>query len=141
MQEAGVPASVSIAMAVIESNWGESVLARDYHNLFAIRGKGPAGSVYMRDEEGQPTEPGGSTAYRKYNNNAESVADHARLFASSKQYEAAMSHKDRPDNFAHALSGLYSPLPNYGTTLQRIMKQFDLYRFDRVRLEKAPDDE
>jgi len=128
MHATGVPASISIAMAVIESNWGERLLARDYNNVFALRGKGTAGSVMMR-EDGSP---GGSTEFRRYEDAADSVADHARLFAASEQYRSALSHRDRPDNFARALSGVYSPNPAYGSLLTRIMKQFDLYRFDRV---------
>jgi len=133
MRDYGVPASVSIALAVLESQWGRAPLARDYHNLFAVKGKGPAGSVAMRDEGGVLL-PGGTTEYRRYNDDAEAVHDHARLFASSDQYRGIMSHKDRPEEFAKACSGTYSPLQNYGATLIRIMKQFDLGRFDRAAL-------
>jgi flagellum-specific peptidoglycan hydrolase FlgJ len=130
MHESGVPASVSMAMAVVESNWGERLIAKDAKNVFALKGKGPAGSAYFR-EDGTP---GGSTEYRRYAKTAESVVDHAKLLASS--YPAAMSHRGHADNFASALSETYSPNPRYGFTLIRIMKQFDLYRFDRVRPEE-----
>lgn len=129
MHECGVPASVSMAMAVLESNWGERLVAKDAKNLFALKGKGPEGSVFLR-EDGSP---GGSTEFRRYRNGADSVHDHAKLLASS--YPAAMSHRDRADNFARALSGSYSQNPQYGSLVIRIMKQYDLYRFDRIRPE------
>ncbi len=37
----GVPASVTIAQAIDESGWGQSVLASNDHNLFGIKGTGP----------------------------------------------------------------------------------------------------
>jgi hypothetical protein len=136
-REGGIPASVAIAMAVLESNWGERALAKEYHNIFGLRGKGPAGEVYLRgedDENGAAETPGGGVAYRKYNNDSESVTEFSKMFGGSSEYKTILSHRDRPDNFAQALVGTYSSSPNYGHTLVRIMKQFDLYRFDRVTL-------
>ena len=40
----GVPASVTIAQAIDESGWGQSILATQDHNLFGLKGSGPAGS-------------------------------------------------------------------------------------------------
>ena len=37
----GVPASVTIAQAIDESAWGQSILAAQDHNLFGIKGTGP----------------------------------------------------------------------------------------------------
>ncbi len=128
MHQSGVPASISMAVAVVESQWGERPLSRDLNNLFALKGKGPAGSAFYR-EDGTP---GGSIEFKRFAKPADSVVEHARLLASSDQYQAAMSHRGRADNFARALSGVYSPNPMYGSLLTRIMKQYDLYRFDRI---------
>lgn len=134
MLEAGVPASVSIAMAVIESGWGEGELARRYHNLFAMKGTGPEGSVMLAEgDEGNLVASANGENYKVYRDDAQCVADFARSFAGSDPYQGVMQHKNRPDNFARALSGVFSPNPNYGSTLLRIMKQYDLYRFDAVR--------
>lgn len=132
MHEAGVPASVLLAMAILESNWGEALLARDYQNIFGLKGAGSAGSVFMTEESGGLAPSGAGTAYRKYVAPADSVADFARLFAASKDYEGIMTHRDHPQNFARALSGAYSADPNYGALVVRIMGQFDLGRFDRI---------
>ena len=40
----GIPAAVTIAQAIDESGWGQSALAIRDHNLFGIKGTGPAGS-------------------------------------------------------------------------------------------------
>lgn len=126
LHEHGVPASALLAMAVIESNWGEAPMVVDLKNVFALKGKGPAGSAYYF-EDGTP---GGSTEYRRYVKIEESVADFAKLFAGS--YPVPMSHRTHADAFANALTGSYSTDPKYGFQLTRIMKQFDLYRFDRA---------
>ena len=55
-------------------------------DIFGLRGKGTAGSVMMR-EDGSP---GGSTEFRRYEDPADSVTDHARLLASSDQYRAGV---------------------------------------------------
>ncbi|MFQ5779141.1 MAG: glycoside hydrolase family 73 protein, partial [Terriglobia bacterium] len=36
-QETGLPASVVLAQAILESDWGRSLLARRNHNLFGIK--------------------------------------------------------------------------------------------------------
>ena len=43
-QRYGIPAAVTIAQAIDESGWGQSELATADHNLFGIKGTGPAGS-------------------------------------------------------------------------------------------------
>ena len=78
----GVPAAVTIAQAIDESGWGQSQLAAQDHNLFGIKGTGPAGSVPMPTQEyvnGQPVST--SASFRVYHNAAESIDDHGRLLA------------------------------------------------------------
>lgn len=129
MRETGVPASVTMAQAVLESNWGNSPLARDFNNLFNARGEGPAGGAYVPASEAPNGEAG---TFRRYNDIAESAADHGRIIAKTEKYAPLMTLRDRPERFATALGGIWSPNPQYGTTVTRIMRQFDLYRFDRM---------
>jgi flagellum-specific peptidoglycan hydrolase FlgJ len=130
-QKYGVPASVTIAQAILESGWGKSGLTQKAHNLFGIKGTGPAGSVTVPTQEyvhGKWITI--DAAFRAYHSNAESLADHAKLLGTSGYYTHAMSVKRDPNAFANALTGVYATAPNYGKTLISIMKQYDLYRFD-----------
>jgi len=133
MHESGLPASVTLAMAILESQWGERLLSRDHNNVFGLPGEGPAGSVIMRDTQSGGLEPSGTgTSYRCYADPADSVADFAQVFAKAEEYQGLMTHRGQPENLARALSGAFSPNPQYGSLVLRLMRQFDLYRFDRI---------
>ncbi|MGO9220094.1 MAG: glucosaminidase domain-containing protein, partial [Streptosporangiaceae bacterium] len=126
----GVPAAVTIAQAIDESGWGQSELASQDHNLFGIKGTGPAGSVPLPTQEyvnGQPVST--SASFRVYNNVAESIDDHGRLLARSGYYQQAMADRQHPDRFAAALTGVYATDPNYGASLISLMRRYDLYRY------------
>ncbi len=126
----GVPAAVTIAQAIDESGWGQSQLAAQDHNLFGIKGTGPAGSVPMPTQEyvnGQPVST--SASFRVYHNAAESIDDHGRLLAGSGYYQHAMAERQHPDRFAAALTGVYATDPNYGANLISLMRRYDLYRY------------
>jgi flagellum-specific peptidoglycan hydrolase FlgJ len=130
-QRWGVPAAVTIAQAIDESAWGNSQLAAKYHNLFGIKGDGPAGSVDLPTSEfynGQWVNI--EAPFRVYHNVAESIADHAELLATSGYYQRAMADRAVPDAFANDLTGVYATDPDYGATIIAIMKLYNLYRFD-----------
>jgi len=130
-QRWGVPAAVTIAQAIEESAWGNSQLAAQYHNLFGIKGTGPAGTVALPTSEylsGQWVTI--DAQFRVYHNVAESIADHAELLATSGYYQRAMADRSVPDAFANDLTGVYATDPDYGANLIAIMKLYNLYRFD-----------
>ncbi len=130
-QRYGVPAAVTIAQAIEESAWGQSSLAAEYHNLFGIKGAGPAGSVTLPTQE---YENGGwvtiDAQFAVYRNDAESIAGHAELLASSGYYTRAMADRAYPDAFANDLTGVYATDPDYGANLIALMKLYNLYQYD-----------
>jgi hypothetical protein len=130
-QRWGVPAGVTIAQAIEESAWGQSSLSATYHNLFGIKGTGPAGSVQLPTQEFE----GGQWVtvdqpFRVYHNVAESISDHAQLLATSGYYTRAMADRSIPDAFANDLTGVYATDPNYGANLIALMKLYNLYQYD-----------
>jgi flagellum-specific peptidoglycan hydrolase FlgJ len=127
----GIPASVTIAQAIEESGWGQSALAVRDHNLFGIKGTGPAGSDALPTREyenGQWVTI--SAQFRVYHNVAESIADHGELLATGPSYQHAMANRQLPDAFATNLTGVYATDPQYGATLISIMKLYNLYQYD-----------
>ena len=127
----GVPAAVTIAQAIDESGWGRSSLATQDHNLFGIKGTGPAG----RDPQPTREYKNGkavtrSASFRVYHNAAESIDDHGKLLATSQYYRQAMADRQDPNAFAAALTGVYATDPDYGAKLIGLMRRYDLYRYD-----------
>lgn len=130
----GVPAAVTIAQAIDESGWGRSDLAAHAHNLFGIKGTGPAGHQILATleyEHGQRVRR--QASFRAYHTVAESIADHGRLLATSHYYRQAMADRHDPNAFAAALTGVYATDPGYGANLIRLMRHYDLYRYDAAR--------
>jgi flagellum-specific peptidoglycan hydrolase FlgJ len=130
-QRYGVPASVTIAQAIEESAWGQSSLAARYHNLFGIKGAGPAGSVTLPTQEYE----NGSwvtidAQFAVYHNDAQSIADHAELLATSGYYTRAMADRAHADAFANDLTGVYATDPDYGANLIALMKLYNLSQYD-----------
>jgi hypothetical protein len=135
----GVPAAVTIAQAIDESGWGQSMLAINDHNLFGIKGTGPAGSDVQPTEEYENGQWVTTNApFRVYHNVAESIEDHGELLATSGYYTQAMADRSNPDAFANALTGVYATNPEYGSDLVNVMQQYNLYRYDAAGSTAAP---
>jgi lysozyme len=138
-QTYGVPAAVTIAQAIDESGWGQSALASEDHNLFGIKGTGPAGSVALPTQEVYDGQTVNITAdFRAYHDVAESIDDHGKLLAESGSYSAAMARKQSPNSFANALTGVYATDPGYGSQLIDLMRKYNLYRYDASAASSSP---
>jgi flagellum-specific peptidoglycan hydrolase FlgJ len=134
----GIPAAVTIAQAIDESGWGQSALAVRDHNLFGIKGTGPAGADMLPTQEYQNGQYVTVTApFRVYHNVAESIADHGHLLATGSSYQHAMADRHLPDAFATDLTGVYATDPNYGSSLIAIMKLYNLYRYSAPDAQQA----
>jgi hypothetical protein len=131
----GVPASVTIAQAILESSWGESRLAWENNNYFGIKAWGRPGSAgeawydvweVVDGEDVIQSEP-----FRAYNELAESFVDHGRLFQRSRRYAAALAVRDDPRQFAYEISQAgYATDPGYASKLIDLMDRFKLYAYD-----------
>ncbi len=127
----GIPAAVTIAQAIDESGWGQSQLATADHNLFGIKGTGPAGTSVRPTQEYLDGSWVATTAsFRVYHSVAQSIADHSKLLATGESYQQAMANRQSPDAFANDLTGVYATDPSYGSSLIAIMRLYNLYRYD-----------
>jgi flagellum-specific peptidoglycan hydrolase FlgJ len=135
----GVPAAVTIAQAIDESGWGQSELATADHNLFGIKGTGPAGRDALPTKEHENGAWVTRTAsFRVYHNIAESIEDHGQLLATGPAYQRAMANRTLPDAFANALTGVYATDPGYGSHLIALMRLYHLYQYDAAAPAPAP---
>lgn len=126
----GVPASIILAQAALETGWGGSTIG-DAKNLFGIKGTGPAGSISVPTREvinGRNVTV--QASFRKYNTWMESIEDHGRLLQNSR-YAAAMRVKNDPEQFARELQRAgYATDPNYASTLISIMRSNNFSQYN-----------
>jgi LysM repeat protein len=135
--QTGVPASVTIAQAILESYWGSSRLAHDANNFFGIKAQtrgGSAGSIRLDVWEvigGRNVVQ--SQAFRAYNSVAESFVDHGLFFLENGRYASAMAVKDDAKQFAVQINrDGYATDPAYASKLIGLMDRYNLYRYDDV---------
>jgi len=130
-KKSGVPASIIMAQAALETGWGSSTIG-NAKNLFGIKGTGPAGSITVPTREyinGRMQTVQGK--FRKYNNWQESIEDHTRLLTDSSRYAKCMTVKNDPDQFARELQKAgYATDPQYASKLISIMKSNNFYQYD-----------
>jgi flagellum-specific peptidoglycan hydrolase FlgJ len=133
----GVPASVTIAQAILETYWGSSRLAREANNYFGIKAQtrsGSAGSISFDVWEvigGRNVMQ--SQAFRAYKTIAESFVDHGLFFIENSRYAAAMGARNDPRQFAREVNRAgYATDPAYAAKLIGLMDRYDLYRYDEV---------
>nr|WP_313469903.1 glycoside hydrolase family 73 protein [Carnobacterium sp.] len=128
--------SVSIAQAILESDWGRSELSLKNNNFFGIKGSDPDQTVVMNTKEfvdGQWIEV--EAPFRKYTSWQESMDDHAKLFVEGTtwnpdQYAAVLAAKDYKEA-AHALEASgYATDPDYPEKLISLIEEFNLNQYD-----------
>lgn len=133
----GVPASVTLAQAILESDWGKSTIggANNFFGIKASSGPGPAGVVFASTKEFVNNAWVTVQApFRAYNNMAESFTDHGRFFIENKRYSKALESRENPKAFAREIHKAgYATDPTYSDKLIKLMDNHNLYRFDLPR--------
>jgi hypothetical protein len=132
----GVPASVTVAQAILESDWGRSQLAQSANNYFGIKAMGPLspdGVIWLPtseyDDAGQLYQT--VSAFRAYKSLTDSMTDHDLLLETSSRYAAAMRAAQDPRQFATLLAKAgYSTDPAYAGKLISLMDRYNLYQLD-----------
>lgn len=124
-------ASVTIAQAALESAWGKSTLSRQAHNLFGIKGTGPAGYVEMPTWEVVNGERVETTAkFRRYHNRAESIIDRSQILTTLPRYKPVLEAKT-PEEQARALQQCgWATDPAYAAKLISIISGYQLDYYD-----------
>lgn len=132
-----VPASVTIAQAILESGWGRSGLSRNDHNYFGIKctTRGPL-AIGCRSYPTTEVLPDGTSvkikaSFRVYASAADSFSDHGRFLATSSRYRAAFRYTTDPNRFiAEVAKAGYATSPTYAAHIQRLIATYQLDRYD-----------
>ncbi|MCP2328079.1 flagellar protein FlgJ [Hamadaea flava] len=133
-----VPASVTIAQAILESGWGRSTLTRVDHSYFGMKcfgGPGPIAvgcSTYVTQECSNGKCRSTRASFRAYRATGDSFDDHGRQLATLPRYQTAMKYTNDPERFAREIHKAgYATSPTYANNLIDLMRRFDLTKYDR----------
>ena len=137
MRRTGVPASLTIAQGILESNNGNSTLAKQANNLFGMKGTGPAGSIRLPTKEYKNGEwITIYTDFRKYNNWAESVNDHSNLFINGVSWNRNLYRGvigvDGITAAREVAKAGYATDPDYDKKLIKLITEHQLVKFDFI---------
>ncbi|MBS4872732.1 MAG: glucosaminidase domain-containing protein [Peptoniphilus sp. oral taxon 375] len=131
--------SVTMAQAILESNWGKSELAQYGKNLFGIKASNDwDGTIYKKKTREQKKTGEIYTVvadFRKYNSWAESILDHDKFFTSTpwrqKNYARVLEAKNYKAQ-AQALQACgYATDLNYGKKLIQLIERLGLQQYDK----------
>jgi flagellum-specific peptidoglycan hydrolase FlgJ len=132
----GVPASITLAQAILESGWGQTSLAKKAFNYFGIKAArhvAPGSYVEMPTHEvfnGHSVEE--MADFARYASVEESFKAHALLLAQAPRYAPAMAVRTDAVKFAAAIQKCgYSTNPYYAQVLMRLVSEFDLTQYDQ----------
>jgi flagellar rod assembly protein/muramidase FlgJ len=132
-RKSGVPASITIAQAALESAWGESGLAKTGNNLFGIkadsRWRGETLTLNTREFiKGQWVVV--PAKWRKYASWQSSIDDHANFLRQNPRYQLCFACLTA-DAFARALlKAGYATDPSYADKLISVMQRHQLPALD-----------
>jgi len=138
MMRSGIPASITLAQGLLESNNGNSRLATKGNNHFGIKCHGWKGKKIYHDDDAK------DECFRKYKSVYESYLDHTDFLMGSPRYEFLFS-LDETDykGWAKGLKKAgYATSPQYTNLLIKLIEENDLYVYDKPqRRKKQKDDE
>ncbi len=129
-------ASIKLAQAVLESDWGRSKLATQGKNLFGIKAdsswKGEKGQYPTTEYvDGKPVQV--MAWFRHYKSWDESVHDHTKFLLDNPRYkEAGVFDAKTNREQAEALRKAgYATDPNYPNLLMEVINGSDLFLYDK----------
>lgn len=135
MARVGIPASITLAQACLESNNGNSSLAVKGNNHFGIKCHDWTGKKIYHDDDRR------GECFRSYASAYESFLDHSEFLATKDRY--ATLFEISPHDYRGWAKGLkkagYATANNYATLLIRIIEENELYRYDLLVLNGSLD--
>lgn len=128
MERYGIPASITLAQGILESDSGNSLLSRSSNNHFGIKCKKnwTGEKVYHDDDEK-------GECFRAYPSVEASYDDHAEFLDQQPRYDSLFRYdSDDYRSWARGLKAAgYATAPDYAARLVKIIEESKLYLLDR----------
>ena len=137
MKRTGIPASITLAQGILESNSGESNLAKKFNNHFGIKCKSDwKGETTFQDDDTK------QECFRVYPNAAASFKDHSDFLKNRPNY-APLFNLDPVDDSAWAY-GLkkagYATASDYPKKILKIIDDYELSQYNFPELDTVDAD-
>ncbi|TAL69382.1 MAG: LysM peptidoglycan-binding domain-containing protein [Bacteroidetes bacterium] len=128
MKRTGIPASITLAQGMIESDFGRSTIAREGNNHFGIKCHDDWTGPIIRHHDDKRNE-----CFRKYSKPESSFYDHSDFLKSGSRYTFLFDLE--PTNYKAWARGLkkagYATNPDYANMLINTIEEYNLWNFDR----------
>ncbi len=129
MKNYGIPASITLAQGLLESNAGESKLAKNNHNHFGLK------CFSRKCKKGHCsnfTDDSHKDFFKIFKSPADSYHAHSKLLRNGSRYNGLF--KLKKDDYKGWARGLrkagYATDPNYDKKLIRLIEELKLYHYD-----------
>jgi LysM repeat protein len=134
MQRTGVPAAITLAQGILESQSGESELAKRSNNHFGIKCKTEwTGEKVYHDDDAR------GECFRKYNDAEQSYIDHSDFLKTRTHYAFLFSLD--PTDFEGWAKGLkkagYATSPTYAQRIIDVIQRYNLQEYTLIALERS----
>ncbi len=127
MKKYGIPASITLAQGILESDCGNSKLAQKANNHFGIKCHDWTGPSIRIDDDKK------NECFRKYKTAQQSFDDHSEFLTTRSRYASLFELK--PTDYKGWAKGLkkagYATNPQYANHLIKIIEEEELYRYDK----------
>ncbi|MBX2933703.1 MAG: LysM peptidoglycan-binding domain-containing protein [Ferruginibacter sp.] len=135
MKRSGVPAAITLAQGILESESGNSELVKKSNNHFGIKCKTTwTGDTVSHDDDAN------GECFRAYKNASDSYRDHSDFLRGNKRY--ADLFKLNQDDYAGWAKGLkkagYATNPRYPDLLIKYVEQYNLQQYSLAVLNNQP---
>ncbi len=123
----GIPASITMAQGILESDSGNSILAKGSNNHFGIKCKS-----YWKGKTFTHTDDAPDECFRAYDSVEDSYEDHANFLDSSPRYDSLFRFEPTDyKSWARGLKGAgYATAPDYTQRIVKLIEDNKLYILD-----------
>jgi LysM repeat protein len=136
MKRTGVPASITLAQGILETENGNSELVKKSNNHFGIKCKNTwTGNTVTHDDDAN------GECFRAYTNAAESYRDHSDFLKANQRYSSLFNLD--PADYAGWARGLkkagYATNPRYPELLVKYVEEYSLQQYTLLALNRLPE--
>jgi len=136
MYRSGIPASITLAQGLHESNYGKSKLAMQANNHFGIKCKTywTGKTYYYKDDDFNKQGQLMESCFRAYDSDIDSYIDRSNYLKETERYKVLFNYpKTDYSSWAYGLKYCgYATDTNYTEKLLKKIAKYELYKYDTV---------